>query len=290
VTYDPYGEPITADHIAAHPDLRIGHQGLFLDRLDLLGDGTLDMASPPSGTQYTLATPAFGLGNKALYQNRNRTYSPSLGRFLQRDPNGSGAVIIAAANPNATHPVSRAVRYNARSAYADGMNLLAYASSNPAMMKDCLGLESMMELNVAVGEGGAADGAQNAAVAGGVRGIFQTLLNIGIRHAGRATAIGGGYLLFRYAWEQLRWMNENLSEPEEAAVEREVPLKQLSRLSDRQVDRLMEEGGQEMDPHGLKDNDSTKDLYVNRKGDIYVGNKDGTGVGNYTNFRLPWMD
>ena len=47
-----------------------------------------------------------------LMYNRNRAYSPELGRFLQRDPAG----------------------------YADGMNLYAYAGNNPLLFSDPYGL------------------------------------------------------------------------------------------------------------------------------------------------------
>jgi RHS repeat-associated protein len=47
-----------------------------------------------------------------LMHNRNRAYSPELGRFLQRDPAG----------------------------YADGMNLYAYAGNNPLLFSDPYGL------------------------------------------------------------------------------------------------------------------------------------------------------
>jgi hypothetical protein len=144
VAYDPYGEPVVAEHLASHADLRLGHQGLFLDRLDLLGDGTLDMASPPGGTQYTLAAPTDGLGIKALYQNRNRTYSPGLGRFLQRDPKDLGA---PEAMTSAIHgrPSSTSLELcNPDQIASDGSNLYQHVGSNSVNALDPSGLDGFI--------------------------------------------------------------------------------------------------------------------------------------------------
>jgi hypothetical protein len=59
--------------------IRVGHQGLFFDRLDAVAT-----ADP------------LVVGGRGIYQNRNRSYDPVLGRFLQRDPNGSGVPVLAA--------------------------------------------------------------------------------------------------------------------------------------------------------------------------------------------------
>lgn len=66
-TWSPYGELLKAEQFASMPDNRLGHQGLFVDRLD--GSGLLLSLQPD--------TPD-------LYYNRNRTYHPGLGRFCRR--------------------------------------------------------------------------------------------------------------------------------------------------------------------------------------------------------------
>ena len=61
------------------PPHAIGHQGLFFVRLDG------DPADPP-----------LEVGAKGLYYNRNRWYSPGLGRFTTRDVNETALPILTA--------------------------------------------------------------------------------------------------------------------------------------------------------------------------------------------------
>ncbi|MCG8403786.1 MAG: hypothetical protein MI923_01180, partial [Phycisphaerales bacterium] len=65
-TYEPYGELVAVDSFGTHAINRIGHQGLFFDRFD---GGIHD--------------PVLAPGAAGLYYNRNRMYSPSMGRFIQ---------------------------------------------------------------------------------------------------------------------------------------------------------------------------------------------------------------
>jgi RHS repeat-associated protein len=76
-TYTPYGELVASESFAPHAINRVGHQGLFFDRFD-----------------GTASTPVLEPGAKGLYYNRNRSYSPTLGRFMQRDPNETAIPII----------------------------------------------------------------------------------------------------------------------------------------------------------------------------------------------------
>jgi YD repeat-containing protein len=62
--WDPYGQLLHRRIQTPQFHSRIGHQGLFFDRLDELA------------TANQLA-----VGGRGLYQNRNRTYDPVLGRF-----------------------------------------------------------------------------------------------------------------------------------------------------------------------------------------------------------------
>ena len=91
-TLDPYGRVIRSDQFAAHPVSRLGHQGLFFDRLDA---GVTTAGLLPEH----LGVTAGGTGNTDIpwmgaYQNRNRTYLPHYGRFAQGDPNGTGGAIF----------------------------------------------------------------------------------------------------------------------------------------------------------------------------------------------------
>ncbi|MFQ5807773.1 MAG: hypothetical protein ACE5I3_15105, partial [Phycisphaerae bacterium] len=78
--YGPYGDlvPVHADN-PADPLARMGHQGLFFARLDGWAD------DPPMVP-----------GAVGLYYNRNRWYSPHLGRFIERDVNETALPIISA--------------------------------------------------------------------------------------------------------------------------------------------------------------------------------------------------
>jgi hypothetical protein len=53
-------------------------------------------------------------------------------------------------------------------------------------------------------------------------------------------------------------------------------LKDTRKLSSGEIDQLQRNG---VDVHDLKGNDSTLDLYRDKDGNVYVGNKDGTGAG-----------
>jgi hypothetical protein len=48
--------------------------------------GDPDLGTPPTVDYKKLMT-------WGVYQNRNRTYSPVMGRFMNRDPNASGQVV-----------------------------------------------------------------------------------------------------------------------------------------------------------------------------------------------------
>lgn len=78
-SYEPYGNVLNADELAAAPPIsRVGHQGLFFDRFNSL------LEDPPP-----LDRDANG-----LYHARNRSCNPLLGRFMQRDPNETGQLVI----------------------------------------------------------------------------------------------------------------------------------------------------------------------------------------------------
>jgi hypothetical protein len=66
---------------------------------------------------------------------------PTLGRFLQRDPNASGQVVLNDANRfHGRAPVVGIPHLDLRTMYGDGMNLYEYLGSNPITRNDPLGL------------------------------------------------------------------------------------------------------------------------------------------------------
>jgi uncharacterized protein RhaS with RHS repeats/predicted GIY-YIG superfamily endonuclease len=133
-TFDPYGEVLAAEVASGMPRNRIGHQGLFFDRLDA-----------------ATAAEQLGRGYAGVYYNRNRTYLPGLGRFLQRDPNGTAqrcpefatSLGGAASSPNAT--------FNPRQLYSGGTNLFGYVQQNAVNRTDPMGLFDVGLLGVMMG-------------------------------------------------------------------------------------------------------------------------------------------
>ncbi len=136
-TWEPYGglaatQSFNAAGLPVIPGLqavnRVGHQGLFFDRFE---GGEND--------------PVLAPGASGLYYNRNRFYSPSLGRFLQRDPNETGLAILTALAMNGEGIKLLASVFSAEGIYWDGLNLYEYLQSNPTAFHDALGLQSAAE-------------------------------------------------------------------------------------------------------------------------------------------------
>ena len=128
-SFDPYGTLLSYDGTSYdRPMLEVGHQGLFFDRLDV------PLLNSDGSENPRLAANAAG-----LYYNRARTYSPSLGRFLQADPNATGMAMGAPRSSGL--PVSFGVLTVApRSMYGDGLSLYAYVHSCPIGWGDPSGL------------------------------------------------------------------------------------------------------------------------------------------------------
>jgi hypothetical protein len=125
----------------------VGHQGLFFDRLEAVGPATT--GGRGAGGRQLVADPALALsatptsGNasspRGLYQNRNRTLDPVLGRFLQRDPNASGQV-VAQLFCTGVGPMIATPAADVGSRLADGHGLHQYVGSNPVVRSDASGL------------------------------------------------------------------------------------------------------------------------------------------------------
>ncbi len=127
--YDAYGAVLIAEDLEPHPSFAVGHKGLFADRLD---EGiTTSGTDPPSSLIPFAAT---------LYDARNRTYAPSLGRWMQRDPNATAQVLIEAVHHSGRSRGAIALAFNASSRAADGFNLYGYLGGNPWQRADPMGL------------------------------------------------------------------------------------------------------------------------------------------------------
>jgi hypothetical protein len=133
-TWDAYGNVFSADHIFDHPFLSVGHKGLFVERLDV---GVADATVP--GSQYA-DTPRIVPFGHLIYHNRNRTYNPQQGRFLQLDMNASGVALMEAAAFNGRGMGALAVAFDMQTRYGDGANLYQYLGSSPWQQFDPMGL------------------------------------------------------------------------------------------------------------------------------------------------------
>jgi len=126
--FEPYGgvalSETLVDSLATELTNTLGHQGLHFIRLD--------DTSPAANT----LTPAA----RGLYYNRNRFYSPDLGRFITRDPNATALPILTAAARNGQALDILIEPLDGNALFADGMNLYLYAGANPISGNDPLGL------------------------------------------------------------------------------------------------------------------------------------------------------
>lgn len=122
-TWDPYGTLLFTELHASHAYNRIGHKGLFAERLNV---NTL---------QPTLTAGAVG-----LYHNRNRSYLPEYGRFLQRDPNGLGLPVLEDMAMHGSTLGASSLSIDLESHLGDGTNAFAYLASDPIGNTDPTGL------------------------------------------------------------------------------------------------------------------------------------------------------
>jgi hypothetical protein len=85
-------------------------------------------------------TPRIVLFAHTIFHNRNRTYNPQQGRFLQLDMNASGVALMEAAAFNGRGMGALAVAFDMQTRYGDGANLYQYLGSNPWQRFDPMGL------------------------------------------------------------------------------------------------------------------------------------------------------
>jgi hypothetical protein len=132
-SYDAYGAVQSAADLLPHPVMRAGHKGLFCERLDLGVGLTGEL------------TPRLVPGAMDLYHVRNRAYLPSLGRWMQMDPNGTGiALALHRISPkDSVHAFVE--EFDIQALTGDGLHLLQYLQSNPWRRLDPMGLAVIPE-------------------------------------------------------------------------------------------------------------------------------------------------
>lgn len=130
-TYDAYGNVVTAwVRDTDVPASFVGHKGLFAERLDV------GVATSTSGYDSVRLSPMATV----LYHNRNRAYSPVLGRFIQSDPNASGVSIELSELFHGDARTPEVGNWETQSHYADGLSVFAYLGNSPWQRRDSLGL------------------------------------------------------------------------------------------------------------------------------------------------------
>lgn len=130
-TFDPYGEILTAEDFDTHHGIKVGHQGLFFDRLELPA-ATSGSVSLGSATQ--LQPGVFG-----LYQARNRVLLSRYGRWAQKDPNASG-MLHAELWHDGQQTASTVVDPSFVTALQDGLHLFVPFRHAPLVSTDPHGL------------------------------------------------------------------------------------------------------------------------------------------------------
>lgn len=129
-TFDAYGQCQSYESFQSHPLVSVGHKGLFCDRLD----GVVWNSSNADGSPRIIPFA------RVVYHNRNRMYAPGIGRFMQRDPNGTAMTLIDGAAFHGSGVGAIVSAFSVETQYGDGGNLYEYLGSNPRMRFDVLGL------------------------------------------------------------------------------------------------------------------------------------------------------
>lgn len=175
-TFDPYGEILTAEDFDTHHGIKVGHQGLFFDRLELPAavSGSVSLGS---ATQ--LQPGVFG-----LYQVRNRVLLSRYGRWAQKDPNASGMLHAALWNSGES-PAPEMASGSLASVLSDGLNLFTFVGDSPSNRTDPAGLFFLFTTQAATIRS-INDSKHNAAVFGTVQHVRAEVL----KHMGSLASYG----------------------------------------------------------------------------------------------------
>jgi len=144
-TYDAYGSVHSADHLHAHPFNRVGHKGLFFDRLDTgVADSATWMERP------RLVPYAHLIGHV-----RNRAYNPLLGRWIQADPNATGQMLLFELGVHGRPITPSNPSMDLEQRFVDGASVHAYLRGQPWLGSDPTGLfrgQYAVEAGIRIGE------------------------------------------------------------------------------------------------------------------------------------------
>lgn len=130
-TYDAYGNAVTAASHHAFAEPRLGHKGLFIERLD---GGVID---PATGYEIPKLEP----GATTLAFARNRHLHAAFGRWLQEDPNATGQSLLQHQAFHGAAITGLACKVDIEALYGDGMSLVAYVGGDLWNQCDSMGLE-----------------------------------------------------------------------------------------------------------------------------------------------------
>jgi YD repeat-containing protein len=132
-TYDAYGNVLSADFIRPHPKIAVGHKGLFAERLDVWLIDFMAETEFPVLVSYS----------RIHYHTRNRVLDPTLGRWLQRDPNATGQCVIESLAHHGRQAEVQMSDAGLEGHMEDGLNTHQYVRGNPIRGGDPLGLFDM---------------------------------------------------------------------------------------------------------------------------------------------------
>ncbi|MBK9187379.1 MAG: hypothetical protein IPM33_00330 [Phycisphaerales bacterium] len=145
IVYDAYGRVIGRDDPATPstgpPELRVGHKGLFFDRLDA---GIFDVTL---GRE----TPRLAPGARLSGYARNRTLHSDFGRWNQPDPNATGLPVQTAIAFHGGGLAASTQKFDLKTHYEDGVNVFGYLKGKLLTERDPLGLITLGGLAANIG-------------------------------------------------------------------------------------------------------------------------------------------
>lgn len=143
----PPGAPSLAALVAAKAN-RIGHQGLPIERFDAPWESP--MGTNTAGTSGA-SVDLIGNTCEFVYHSRNRLYSPQMGRFLARDPNGLGLPVLESLAYGGMALSALGIAPDVMTHFGDGMNTHGAYGLSPFMRTDPTGLFTLPQVGAAMG-------------------------------------------------------------------------------------------------------------------------------------------
>jgi hypothetical protein len=188
IVYDAHGSVIDRDDpyglaASAGKELRVGHKGLFFDRLDA------GISDPVTGAE----TPRLWPGARLSGYARNRTLHCDFGRWNQPDPNMTGLPVQAALVYHGRDLLSAVQGFDLRGHFVDGTNVYAYLGGAPWTRFDPTGTSMMVEMMGSMGVRGMLAGALIGGIFGGVQGYQNGDIVGGVARGMVVGAVAGGF-------------------------------------------------------------------------------------------------